>query len=144
MTLYYVDTCIWLNLFKKEGDARKGKPYWEIARDFLHCVEGSHYDDIVYSGIVLRELDIKLEKKDYFLILEELQTFQRVEVSLEDKNKARKLEVKYNFSISYYDLVHLCITERIGAVLVTRDKQLLLIADAEGVFAIKPEEFTRN
>jgi len=32
---YYVDTSIWLNFFKKEGDPTKGVPYWQLAKAFL-------------------------------------------------------------------------------------------------------------
>ena len=35
---YYVDSCIWLNLFKKEGDPTKGAPYWKITQEFLEGV----------------------------------------------------------------------------------------------------------
>ncbi len=38
MKEYYVETCIWLNFFKKEGDATKGIPYWKLARDFVDQV----------------------------------------------------------------------------------------------------------
>ena len=36
---YYVDSCIWLNLFKKEGDTTKGTPYWKLAKDFLEMIK---------------------------------------------------------------------------------------------------------
>ena len=32
---YYVDSCIWLNLFKEEGDPTKGIPYWTLAKKFI-------------------------------------------------------------------------------------------------------------
>lgn len=121
MTLYYLDTCIWLNLFQKEGDPTKGKPYWEIAEEFLTQIKQSEEDKILYSSIVLRELEIKLKP----LIYEESKNilkqakFLNIECLDKDKEKARKLESKYYFSISFYDLVHLSITKRIGAVLIT-------------------------
>jgi hypothetical protein len=67
--IYYVDTCIWLNLFKKEGDSTKGTPFWKIADEFVGkvMVSGS---EIVYTDIVLRELEIVLpvqEFKDSFV-----------------------------------------------------------------------------
>ena len=32
---YYIDSCIWLNMFKNEGDSSKGVPYWKIAKEFI-------------------------------------------------------------------------------------------------------------
>jgi predicted nucleic acid-binding protein len=52
---YYLDTNIWLNLFKKEGDLRKGVPYWKIAKDFIQKVDENE-DTIIVSTIVLKEI----------------------------------------------------------------------------------------
>ncbi len=61
----YVDSCIWLNLFKKEGDQIKGVPYWQLAQDFIKQVEDEK-GTIIVSTIVLKELYFKLgEKFDY-------------------------------------------------------------------------------
>ena len=54
---YYVDSCIWLNLFKKEGDPTKGVPYWQLAKDFL-----KQNNQIIISTIVLKELSYKLNE----------------------------------------------------------------------------------
>jgi predicted nucleic acid-binding protein len=140
--IYYVDTCIWLNLFKKEGDSTKGTPFWKIADEFVGkvMVSGS---EIVYTDIVLRELEIVLpvqEFKDSFSYLKN-KPFRHILVLNEDRNNARKLESKYDFTISFYDLVHLCIARRIGGILVTRDKGLLRVARKDLVRAIKPEYY---
>lgn len=140
---YYIDTCIWLNLFKKEGDPTKGIPYWQLAKEFLEKVLFSKDDSLVYSGLVLRELQIKLreqayqEKKRWF---EEEPKFLKVEVIGDDKVEARKLESRYDFEISFYDLLHAVLAKRLGLVLVTRDEQLLKIAQEIGVQTAKPEE----
>lgn len=137
MTLYYVDTCIWINLFQKEGDPTKGKPYWEIAGDFIL----KHKQEIIYSGIVLRELEINLNRNEFYNRKQFLErsNFQRVSTIEEDKQKARKLESFYEFTISFYDLVHIMIAKRIGAILITRDRQLLKVAEENGIIARKPE-----
>lgn len=57
---FYVDSCIWLNLFKKEGDSNKGVPFWKIAEDFVRKVMFSEDEEIVYSGLVLREIRFKI------------------------------------------------------------------------------------
>ena len=58
---YYLDSCIWLNLFKKEGDPAKGVPYWKLAQDFVKQAEGNG-DLIFVSTIVLKELTFKLNQ----------------------------------------------------------------------------------
>ena len=140
---YYVDTSVWLNLFKKEGDPTKGIPYWKLAKDFIEKIMFSENDNIVYSGIILRELQIKLgeniysEKRKFF---EEEPKFVKVDVVNEDKGIARKLESQYNFEISFYDLLHLALAKRLALIIVTRDAQLIRIANENGVKAARPED----
>lgn len=103
----------------------------------------SKSDEIVYSGIVLRELQIRLEENAYQerrRWLEEEPKFIRVDISNDDKAIARKLESRYNFEISFYDLLHTVLAKQLGAALVTRDEQLLKVARENGVHAAKPEE----
>jgi len=132
-----------LNLFKKEGDPSKGVPFWRLAKEFIERVMFSMDDEIVYSGIVLRELQIKLdeavfeEKRRWFA---EESKFVKVEVVNDDKVEARKLESTYEFDISFYDLLHLVLVKRLGLTLVTRDRQLLDVARENGVRADKPED----
>lgn len=140
---YYIDTSVWLNLFKREGDPTKGKPYWKIAKEFIEKIMFSDANEIIYSGIILRELQIKLgeqaycEKREFFV---QEQKFIKVDVLNEDKVMARQLESKYNFNISFYDLVHLSIAKRLGLILVTRDTQLIRVAQENNVIAGRPEE----
>ena len=132
-----------MNLFKKEGDPSKGVPFWRLAKEFIERVMFSMDDEIVYSGIVLRELQIKLdeavfeEKRRWFA---EESKFVKVEVVNDDKVEARKLESTYEFDISFYDLLHLVLVKRLGLTLVTRDRQLLDVARENGVRADKPED----
>ncbi len=139
---YYLDTCIWLNLFKKEGDSTKGVPYWELTEIFMKKAI-KEKAIIFYSDIVLRELQIKQSDEEYikskFYILLTPVTRQ-LNQSIEDRNKARELESKYHFEISFYDLVHLIIAKKVGAILITRDRKLLSIALENDVIAKRPEE----
>ena len=140
---YYVDTCIWLNLFKKEGDEKKGIPYWKLAEKFIEKIMQSKECKIFYSGIILRELQIKLREKEYFdrrSFIQREPYIVRIEVVKEDEIEARKLESFYDFEISFYDLVHIHICKRNNFILVTRDKQLIIVASDCGVIARKPEE----
>ncbi len=137
---YYVDTCIWLNLFKKEE--RGGVQYWRFVHDFLEKIVFSETDHVVYSGIVLRELQILLgsaydEKRKWF---ENETKFVKVDVLQADKEQARKWESAYFFEISFYDLLHLAVCKRLDLHLVTRDNYLTNIARENKVLVSKPEE----
>lgn len=143
MKVYYLDTCIWLNLFKKEGDASKGVPYWEIAEDFIKDVLLSEDKRIIYSKTVIRELQILLDDKTFLEgrnYIEKRPKFIKIPLLKEDENNARRLESYYDFEISFYDLIHISISKRLNAVLVTRDKDLIEIADEIVVVIKRPEE----
>jgi predicted nucleic acid-binding protein len=137
---YYVDTCIWLNLFKKGGDPSKGVPYWEIAQEFLRQMLFSRHQ-IVYSGVVLRELQIKLAEnyQKARLYIEGLR-LMKIDMTDDDKIMARGLESQYGFEISFYDLMHITLCKRHNCILITRDKQMTEIARENGVLVCKPEE----
>lgn len=62
MKQFYLDTCIWINLFKKEGDPEKGIPYWEIAKEFINNLKDNN-NQIIVSTIILKELSFKAEDK---------------------------------------------------------------------------------
>ena len=140
--LYYVDTSIWLNLFKKEGDPTRGVPYWKIAEDFVSHIVRSPDKKIVYTGVVLRELEIHLHPKEYYekrLFIENGHECLKIDILTQDRKDARKLESLYMFTISFYDLLHLSIAKRIGAILITRDKQLIEVCKENMVKVAKPE-----
>ena len=140
--LYYIDTCIWLNLFKKEGDPAKGIPYWKTAKEFIDRIITSPNDKIIYSSTILRELQIHLGEQSYLekrKLLEKL-NFLKIEVLKEDMIAARKLESKYNFEIGFYDILHMTAAKRLGAILVTRDALLIKIARQNEVCTHTPEE----
>lgn len=138
---YYLDSCIWLNLFKKEGDPTKGVPYWKLAEDFIKKVMFSEHE-IVYSGLVLKELKHKLNDDKLFKerheFLKSEPKFSFVTVTDEDYTFARKLESEFNFEISFFDCLHTTICKRINAILVTRDKVLIEAARKYAVVD-KPE-----
>lgn len=93
MVSYYIDTCIWLNLFKKEGDSSKGIPYWKIVKDFIDNIITTK-DKIFYSGQIINEIRYKLADDTQFKArksyLEE--NFIFVKAIGEDYVMARKLE----------------------------------------------------
>ena len=60
MTTYYVDTCIWLNLFNKEQAKVQGLPVWKIAELFLK----QHEENITLTRFVRRETLNKARDKN--------------------------------------------------------------------------------
>lgn len=139
---YYVDTSIWLNIFKKEGDSSKGIPYWKLAKDFITKVILSEEDSIVYSGFVLKEVQYGLNNDKLFdskrRFLKSEPKFNFVKALNEDYRFARRLESEFNFEISFFDCQHIAISKRLGCVLVTRDNKLIENA-AKYIKVSKPE-----
>ena len=95
---YYVDACIWLNLFKKEGDETKGVPYWKLAKDFI---EGEN--NIIVSTIVIKELSFKIEEKLNYVMtfFKDNITIKMIKTVPEDYDLARKFEDEEEFKISF-------------------------------------------
>ncbi len=138
--LYYLDTCIWLNLFKKEGDSTKGKPYWIIAEEFIDNVRKND-GNIVVSTIVIKELTFKLDNinKALKFFKENSDFISLVKTSSDDYDIARKIEYKNNFKIGFYDCLHIALAKRLNSILITRDRDLIDIAK-EYVLVNRPEE----
>ena len=143
MKEYYLDTCIWLNIFKKEGDPNKGIPYWKIARVFLEKIAESG-NRIIISTIVLKELYFTLGNS--FKIAEQFfktsEFIKIIKTTEEDYALARKLEGLYGDKIGFYDYLHIAIAKRLGIHLITRDKELIKFA-RKYVKTSKPEDLIR-
>ncbi|MEK6845626.1 MAG: PIN domain-containing protein [Nanoarchaeota archaeon] len=139
---HYVDTCIWLNLFKKEGDETKGIPYWKLAEDFIEQVEEDN-DSIIVSTISLKELTFKLgdkfnEVKRFF---QESDFIQIIKTTPDDYDQARQWEQEHRL-LSFYDYLHVAIAKRLNVPLITRDKDLMEFAKKQ-VEVFKPEDLLR-
>lgn len=137
---FYVDTCIWLNLFKKEGDSSKGVPYWKIASDFISKIENSQEDIIIVSTIILKELKYKLDKKFNFVqeIFKAKKYVRIIKTTPQDYDFARKIEKDCDYIIRFYDCLHISLSKRNKSILITRDKDLIKIGK-EYVEVEKPE-----
>jgi len=138
---YYVDTCIWLNLFKKEVNKKGGIPYWKIAEDFIKILEEKQ-EKIIVSTIVLKELYFTLKEKFPIInrFLKESDFIEIIKTSPEDYELARKWE-KENKTLSFYDYLHTAITKRLNLCLITRDEDLIRFAKSH-VNVLKPEELS--
>ncbi|PLW79345.1 hypothetical protein C0585_08010 [Candidatus Woesearchaeota archaeon] len=127
---FYVDTCIWLNLFKKEGDNTKGVPYWKIAEEFIAKIIRSN-DIIIYTGFILKELKYKLNPIEYVErenFLKNESSFKFIKAKEEDYDLARKFEKDSNYEISFFDCIHLAISIRKNCTLITRDNDFIKFA----------------
>ena len=136
---YYVDTCIWLNIFKKEGDETKGVPYWKSGKDFIELIEKRN-EKIIVSTIILKELYFTSEKKfdDIKKYFKNTEFIQIIKTENEDYELARKFEKEHQL-LSFYDYLHVTIAKRLHLILVTRDKDLIAFANDQ-VEVHKPED----
>ena len=142
MGKYYVDSCIYLNLWQKEGDESKGIPYWKLAQEFLDKSD-SEGSTIYYSGFILKELKYKLPKdifREKRKMFNESPFLKRVVIDDLTFREARRLESETEYRHGFYDILHTLLAKRTGSVLVTRDKGLIAFARSLSVVAKRPEE----
>ncbi|MFA5888145.1 MAG: PIN domain-containing protein [Candidatus Nanoarchaeia archaeon] len=135
---YYVDSCIYINLWNKEEGQNKNP--WEMAENFF---TKHQQERIYYSGFVLRELQFVLSADKFnrckMAIITRL-NFRRLFLSDIEMVIARKIESEINYEISFYDIIHMLLAKQVDAMLITRDKKLIKIAAKYGVEAKLPEE----
>jgi len=134
--IYYVDSCIWLNLFKKEGDETKGVPYWKLAKNFIE-----DENNIIVSTIVIKELSFKIEEKLNYVMkfFKDNESIEMIKTVPEDYDLARKFEDEEEIKISFYDYLHVAISKRLNIPLITRDKDLITFA-RKHIKVYRPEE----
>ena len=138
---FYIDSCIWLNLFKKEESQSGDLKYWEIAKNFIESIIFSKDKEIVYTGFVLKELKFKLDEKTFNekqLFFKNEERFHFIKATEAEYTLARKLESDLNFEISFFDCIHVAICKRLNLVLITRDEKLIEYAK-EYIESDKPE-----
>jgi len=133
---YYVDSCIWINLFKKEGKEKEGVPHWKIAKDFIE-----NGNTIIVSTIVIKELSFKIKEKLELAMrfFKDNESIKLIKTVPEDYDLARKFENEEQFKISFYDYLHVAIAKRLNIPLITRDKDLITFAKKH-LDVYKPED----
>jgi len=139
---FYVDSCIYLNLWQEEGDPSKGIPYWKIAKDFFEKFDNEE-TIIYYSGFLLKELKFILTEEEFNnkrKLLDSRPNFRKIDISDEELSKARKIESELNYEISFFDIIHLLLSIKTNSILVTRDRKLLDISKNYEAVAKRPEE----
>lgn len=129
MRKYYLDTCIWLSLLKKEELEEKQE--WEEIKKFITKILLEN-GEIYYAGITLKELKIKGISENYFK--NKLRKFEESSKLIfansfgEDYDLARKFERELNYKIGFGDLIILAICIRLELILVTKDIDLMKFA----------------
>lgn len=124
-------------MFKKEGTGNY--PYWKSAKDFLNSVKESSYKEVIFSNIILKELEYRLDPLMYKVahnFLKEMGMF--VSVIEEDYLLAQKLEEESQYELSFADYLHIAICTRLKLILVTRDANLIDFAQ-KYIVAENPE-----
>ncbi|MEK6855836.1 MAG: PIN domain-containing protein [Nanoarchaeota archaeon] len=137
---YYVDTCIYLNLWQKEINEKI--ELWKLAKDFLEKVDENE-EVVYYSGFILKELMYLLPNKIYIQkreLFESNSNFIKENLTNEEYEEGRKLEIQLNGEIGFYDIMHILIARKTNSILITRDKKLLEVSNRLGIEAKKPEE----
>ncbi len=135
MIVYYVDTCIFLNIWKREVGPDPRRPFWKGSEEFLK----PHDDEIAISTVVMRELELKLQK-EFLELRKGIETVPRLTPDEEIFRRARKIESTERFTLSFYDILHALLAREHSLVLVTRDEKLLAFCRRSGVAAARPEE----
>ena len=144
LKIYYLDTSVWINLFKKEESGKI--KFWLLAETFVNAAANVGNARIIVSPVVLKELTYNLDQKMFVLSKKAFNAnkaivFVRTEDA--DYEFARKLEYAENYTISFFDCLHIAISKRIGAILVSRDYLQIQIA-GKHLIAGKPEDLIRE
>ena len=129
MTSYYIDTCIYLNLWQKE-ESFSGIKYWKIAQRLFELIEENN-ENVYYSGFILKEMSFILNKKEFedkIKLFEATSNFKKIFIEKSEMDDARKIEDEIGFEVSFYDIIHMILARKSKSILVTRDKRLMKIA----------------
>ena len=137
---YYIDTCIYLNLWQKEEI--NGIKLWKYAKDFLESIDKKS-ETIYYSGFIFKELMHILAEEEFQkkkILFESSPNFKKVILSEREFQIARQIEKETKSSVSFFDIIHMLLAKKTNSILITRDNKLIQISKKYGVEVKKPEE----
>jgi len=129
---YYIDTCIWIDLYENRED--NFRPLGEFALQFLSYLNCE--DVIFYSKLTLKELRKKYSDKAIASIFEIVKD-NLVFIEFLEEDFVNSKIILSSGLVHYSDAMHIALARRVSAVLVTRDKEILIsgLIDSH-----KPEE----
>ncbi|MBI5881136.1 PIN domain-containing protein [archaeon] len=142
MKKFFVDSSVWMNIIKKESNPKGGSPLHKLAEDFFDKADKQD-DAIYYSGPVLKEIKFRITEESFSRFREHLRSeenYHKIRLTDADFKLARKIESELHCSISFFDVLHIVLSKREGAVLISRDNKQLRAAEKYGVIAKRPEE----
>ena len=140
---YYVDTCIYVNLFKKEI-VENGFSYCEIAKKFFDKADRQG-DLIYYSGYLLKELSFVLgdslfvENIPFYLYSG---NFVKVKFTRDEYEIVKEI-YSTNIGVSFFDVVHMLLARKNKSTLITRDRELMELCEKFNVLTKTPEQILR-
>ena len=137
---YYVDTCIYLNIWQKE--VVNSVELWKLSKEFFDKIE-ERENMIYYSGFILKELMYLLSENEFKQKREMFSSnprFIKEILTSEEYEEAREIEIKIKDEISFYDIIHILLAKKTKSILITRDKKLIETPKSLGVEVKKPEE----
>ncbi|MBU2637410.1 MAG: PIN domain-containing protein [Nanoarchaeota archaeon] len=140
LRFYYLDTSVWINLFKKEESGKI--KFWLLAEAFVNAAANVSNVKVIISPIVMKELTYNLDQKLFALSKKAFngnKSIIFVRTKEVDYEFARKLEYAENYALSFFDCLHIAISKRMGAALVSRDYLQIQIA-GKHLIAGKPED----
>lgn len=141
---FYLDTSIYLNIWKKEDDPKTAAPWWQYGSDIIENIGKSKDKLGFYSRAILTELKYLLTETDFLdkkEFIQNLENFKEIIITEKDKEDAKKLlEKHYNSNLSLFDFLHIVLCKKEDAILLTRDNSLIEIAK-NYITVGKPEDF---
>jgi len=135
MVKYYVDTCIWLDLFENRKD--KFRPLGEWAAEFINR-SVKEDEEILLSDIVEDELTNHLTEAHVKRLLNLRNHCMLVRVDSNKRQFDEALRLSKERRVPLNDAFHAVLARDSGAVLITRDRHFDNLQDV--VRCKKPEE----
>ena len=133
---YYIDACIWRDLYENRVD--KYRPLGEWAFEFFRMIKETK-SIALYSDLVIKELATAYNQekiKEMFKIVEEAGCLKKVEIKREQIKET--IKIKREKRLPFNDLLHSILARDNDAIMVTRDRHFEQFEDI--VTIRKPED----
>jgi len=132
---YYLDTCIWRDYFENRSDNLR--PLGDWAHTLIKKIR-LESGLIIYSDLVEEELFTEFDEAEVKKIISIVPEENIIRINSSKKQFDEALSLKKRQGVPVKDALHAILARDNGAIFVTRDKHLNVLADK---FKInKPEE----